>query len=128
MIIILGGFLLLIMVQMLDPEMPRVLRWGVPSMLVVAGAVFAERARPFSPMALFTFFGNASYSIYVWHVLVVVVVTGIILRLGVPPGWQPASVAFVSIAISAALYLIVEKPLTGLLKPLTRQSPQQVKP
>lgn len=121
--LVVGGFILLVMVQMLDPEMPRVLRWGVPSMLVVAGAVFAERARPFSPMALFTFFGNASYSIYVWHVLVVVVVTGIILRLGVPPGWQPASVAFVSIAISAALYLIVEKPLTGLLKPLTRQKP-----
>ncbi|PZV35124.1 hypothetical protein B5V02_29115 [Mesorhizobium kowhaii] len=118
-----GGFLLLMTAQMLDPEMPRVLRWGIPATLVVAGAVFAERASPFRPMALLTFLGNASYSIYIWHVLVAVVVTGIMLRFGVPSIWQQASIAFVSIAISAALYLIVEKPLTGLLKSVTRQKP-----
>src|SRR5205085_2642333 len=54
------GFLLLIATQVLDPEMPRVLRWGIPATLIVAGSVFAERAKPFRPMALLTFFGNAS--------------------------------------------------------------------
>ena len=120
--LVVGGFLLLMTTQMLDPEMPRVLRWGIPATLIVAGAVFAERARPFSPMALFTFFGNASYSIYIWHVLVVVVVTGIMLRLGVPPSWQPALIAFVSIALSAMLYLAIEKPLTGFLNPSRAKS------
>ncbi|MBZ9742491.1 MULTISPECIES: acyltransferase family protein [unclassified Mesorhizobium] len=117
-----GGLLLLVAAQMLDPEMPRVLRWGIPATLVVAGAVFAERAKPFRPMALFTFFGNASYSIYIWHVLVVVAVTGITLRLGVPPGWQPATIAIVSIALCAMLYLVIEKPLTRFLNPSRARS------
>ncbi|TPJ51524.1 acyltransferase [Mesorhizobium sp. B2-6-4] len=113
--LVVGGFLLLMTIQMLDPELPRVLRWGIPATLIVAGAVFAERARPFNPVALLTFFGSASYSIYLWHVLVVVVVTGIMLRLGVPPNWQPAPIALISIALSAMLYLSIEKPLTGFL-------------
>ncbi len=110
-----GGFLLLAVSSLLDPGMPRVVAWGVPAMLIVAGAVFAERARPFRPTALLSFLGDASYSIYLWHVLVGIVVTGAVLRLGVPMVLQPGLILVLTLALSAMLYLIVEEPLIRLL-------------
>jgi exopolysaccharide production protein ExoZ len=129
-----GGLLLLALGQTLDPEMPRVLRWGIPAMLIVGGAVFAERARPFKPLALLTFVGEASYSIYLWHVLVAIAMTGILLRLGVPLAWQPAPLVILSLVVSALLYLAIEKPLVRLLnrsrskKPAVSQGPVQIIP
>ncbi|WP_246672977.1 acyltransferase [Mesorhizobium sp. B2-3-11] len=112
-----GGFLLLAVIPLVDADMPRVLRWGIPAMLIVAGAVFAERARPFRPVALFSFLGEASYSIYLWHALVAVAVTGITLRLGVLPALQPALIVVLSLVFSAMLYPVVEKPLIRALHP-----------
>ena len=110
-----GGLLLLGLAQMLDPEMPRVLRWGAPATLIVAGAIFAERAMPFKPWVWLQFLGEVSYSIYLWHVLVAITMTGILLRLGVPLGWQPVLLVVLSLVFSALLYLAVEKPLVRLL-------------
>jgi len=118
-----GGFLLLAVTSLFDADAPRVLRWGVPAALIVAGAVFAERARPFSPVALLSFLGEASYSIYLWHVLVGIVATAITLRLGVLPALQPALIVVLSLAFSAVLYLVVEKPLVRLLHPSRPKGP-----
>jgi exopolysaccharide production protein ExoZ len=112
-----AGFLLLAVGPLFDANMPRVLRWGIPATLIVAGAVFAERERPFRPLALASFLGDASYSIYLWHVLAAVAATGIILRTGIPAMLQPVVIVVVTIAFSAVLYLLVEKPLVGLLHP-----------
>ncbi|UCI16842.1 acyltransferase [Mesorhizobium sp. B2-1-8] len=115
--LLVGGFLLLAVTPVADADMPRVLRWGIPAMLIVTGAVFAERARPFRPVALFNLLGEASYSIYLWHALVGVAVTGITLRLGMLPALQPAVIVVLSLAFSAMLYLVVEKPLIRALHP-----------
>ncbi|WP_245273518.1 acyltransferase [Mesorhizobium sp. WSM3224] len=111
------GFLLLAASPLFDADMPRALRWGLPAALIVAGAVFAERARPFKPAVLPSFLGDASYSIYLWHVVVGVLATGVVLRIGIPAALQPATILVVTLAFSALLYLIVEKPLIGLLHP-----------
>ncbi|MBN9222956.1 MAG: acyltransferase [Mesorhizobium sp.] len=111
------GFLLLAGSELLGWEAPRVLRWGVPAALIVAGAVFAERASPFRPVRLFTFLGEASYSIYLWHLLTAVTATSLALLFGVPAGLQPALIIIVSLAAPALLYLAVEKPLLRLLHP-----------
>jgi exopolysaccharide production protein ExoZ len=112
-----AGFLLLAAGPLFDAGLPRALRWGLPAALIVAGAVFAERARPFKPAALPTFLGDASYSIYLWHVVVGVLATGVVLRIGIPSALQPATILVATVALSAMLYLIVEKPLIGLLHP-----------
>lgn len=112
-----AGFILLAAGPLVGADMPRVLRWGIPAALIVAGAVFAERARPFKPAALPTFLGDASYSIYLWHVVAAVLTTGVVLRIGVPEPLQPATILVATLALSAMLYLIVEKPLIRLLHP-----------
>lgn len=112
-----AGFLLLAAGPLFDADLPRALRWGLPAASIVAGAVFAERARPFKPAALPTFLGDASYSIYLWHVVVGVLATGVVLRIGIPVALQPVTILVATLALSAMLYLIVEKPLIGLLHP-----------
>jgi len=112
-----AGFLLLAASPLFDADMSRALRWGLPATLIVAGAVFAERARPFKPAALPSFLGDASYSIYLWHVVVGVLATGIVLRTGLPVVLQPATILVATLAFSAVLYLVVEKPLITLLHP-----------
>ncbi|WP_434723207.1 acyltransferase family protein [Mesorhizobium sp. RIZ17] len=111
------GFLLLAASPLFDAGMARALYWGLPATLIVAGAVFAERARPFKPASLPSFLGDASYSIYLWHVVVGVLATGVVLRAGLPAVLQPATILVVTLAFSAALYLVVEKPLNGRLHP-----------
>ncbi|UCI23304.1 acyltransferase family protein [Mesorhizobium sp. B2-8-5] len=111
------GFLLLAASPLFDADMARALRWGLPATLIVAGAVFAERARPFKPAALPSFLGDASYSIYLWHVVAGVLATGVVLRAGLPAVLQPATILAITLALSAVLYLIVEKPLIGVLHP-----------
>ncbi|MGT2465721.1 acyltransferase family protein [Mesorhizobium atlanticum] len=118
-----AGFLLLAAGPLFDADLPRALRWGLPAALIVAGAVFAERARPFKPAALPTFLGDASYSIYLWHVVVGVLATGVVLRIGIPTALQPATILVATLALSAMLYLIVEKPLIGLLHRNARRAP-----
>ncbi|TPJ74070.1 acyltransferase [Mesorhizobium sp. B2-7-1] len=112
-----AGFLLFAAGPLFDADLPRALRWGPPAALIVAGAVFAERARPFKPAALPSFLGDASYSIYLWHVVVGVLATGVVLRTGVPAALQPTTILVATLALSAMLYLVVEKPLIGLLHP-----------
>ncbi|TIO99949.1 MAG: acyltransferase [Mesorhizobium sp.] len=112
-----AGFLLLAAGTLFDADLPRALLWGLPAALIVAGAVFAERARPFEPAALPTFLGDASYSIYLWHIVVGVLATGVVLRIGVPAALQPATILVGTLAFSAMLYPIVEKPLITLLHP-----------
>lgn len=112
-----AGFLLLAASPLLEADMARVLRWGLPATLIVAGAVFAERARPFKPAALPSFLGDASYSIYLWHVVVGVLATGVVLRIGTPAALQPAMILVGTLAFSAVLYVLVEKPLVALLHP-----------
>ncbi|SFO92429.1 exopolysaccharide production protein ExoZ [Mesorhizobium sp. NFR06] len=112
-----AGFLLLAASPLFAVDMPRALRWGLPATLIVAGAVFAERARPFKPSALPSFLGDASYSIYLWHVVIGVLTTGVVLRIGLPAALQPATILVGTLAFSAMLYLVIEKPLIALLHP-----------
>ncbi|AZO18969.1 acyltransferase [Mesorhizobium sp. M2A.F.Ca.ET.043.05.1.1] len=112
-----AGILLLAAGQWFDAHLPRALLWGLPAALIVAGAVFAERARPFKPDALPTFLGDASYSIYLWHIVVGVLATGVVLRIGIPAALQPVTIIVATLALSAMLYLIVEKQLIALLHP-----------
>lgn len=108
--LMIAGFVLLLASDLM-PHLDRAVRWGVPAMLLLSGAVFAERERRAPKLAFLHFLGNASYSIYVWHVLTGIVVTALLLRLGVPHAAQPALIALGSLAFAIVCYLYIERPI-----------------
>ncbi|MGP0039492.1 MAG: acyltransferase family protein [Rhodomicrobium sp.] len=118
--LLIAGLALFIVADLALPQLPRVIRWGVPARLVVGGSVFAERARlPVSIRAL-KVLGNASYSVYLCHVLVIACLEGILLRLGVSRVAYIALLAILTIPLSALLYFLIEKPMTHMLHSMRR--------
>ncbi|MGG6897934.1 acyltransferase family protein [Rhizobium sp. BR 315] len=114
------GFILLLASDLLA-HVDRALRWGVPAVLLLSGAVFAERERGAPKLAFLNFLGDASYSIYVWHVLTGILVTALLLRFGVPHAAQPVLIALGSLAFAIVCYLYIERPILRRMRPTRRQ-------
>lgn len=108
--LMIAGFVLLL-ARDLMAHFDRVVRWGVPAVLLLLGAVFAERERGAPKLAFLQFLGEASYSIYIWHVLTGIMVTALLLRVGVPHAAQPGFVALGSLAFAIVCYLYIERPM-----------------
>lgn len=98
-------------------DLPRIIGWGVPSALVVVGIVFLEPFLRKVLPALILAMGDASYSIYLFHGLLLPVIGVIVAKLG----WrEPMSYVAVATALSFAvgwsIYKLIEKPTTDYLK------------
>lgn len=102
--------------QTLMVDWPRVLKWGVPAALLVIAAVGLEPSLRKHPVRVLVYFGDASYSIYLWHVWVGVVTTGVLLRLPIPALLHPPVQAVVMLLTSCLLYSVIEKPLLALFR------------
>ncbi|GAC1042408.1 acyltransferase family protein [Rhizobium sp. No.120] len=108
--LLIAGFVLLVASDPL-PHLERAIRWGLPAVLLLSGAVFAERERGVPQLAFLHFLGDASYSIYLWHVLTGIMVTALLLRIGIPHGMQPALIALGSLAFAIVCYWCIERPI-----------------
>lgn len=92
-------------------DIHRALKWGVPAAFLVYAMISLEDVFAKRPSRLLLLLGNASYSLYLWHVLFGVVILAVLLRCGLP------KVAFAPIEVAAALglsllaYGIIEKPI-----------------
>jgi exopolysaccharide production protein ExoZ len=102
-----------------DSFADRSLRVGVPALLVVAGAVMIERLGGVPNIRGLYFLGNASYSLYLSHTIVLSIVGQLWRKF--PLGLLPGSVlvfACISvasaIAVGALIYLYVEVPMLRL--------------
>lgn len=102
--------------QTLIADWPRVLKWGVPAALLVMAAVGLEPWFQKNPVRVLVYFGDASYSIYLWHVWVGVVMTGVLLRLPIPALLHPAIEAVMMLLVSCLLYSVIERPLLALFR------------
>jgi exopolysaccharide production protein ExoZ len=103
----------------------RLALWGAPALLIVAGAVSAERGgwvvrAPVLGPALARL-GDASYSIYLVHGLLVSAAAHVLAKLGLsaPPVLAAGGVA-AGLAGGFVVYALVEKPLTRALGRLVR--------
>ncbi|MEF0939020.1 acyltransferase family protein [Rhizobium sp. BR 362] len=114
--LMIAGFVLLLASDLM-PDVDRTVGWGIPAVLILSGAVFAERERGVPNLAYLHFLGDASYSIYVWHVLTGVMVTALLLRAGVPHAAQPAFLALGSLAFTIICYLFIERPILRKMRP-----------
>jgi exopolysaccharide production protein ExoZ len=123
--LVVGTALLLVTLASGIPLAWRFLLWGVPAALVVAGAVFMERARPGRTAPLLLALGNSSYSLYLSHGFTQPTVgrAWSMLGLGVLPGEVFVVVCVAASAVVGWLsYVAIEKPLTRWLQ-ATRQRP-----
>ncbi len=118
--LLIAGLVLFVLADLALPQLPRIIRWGVPAFMVVAGSVFAERTRLPVSIPVLKVLGNASYSIYLWHVLVIALLQGILLRLGVGRTAYIAFLAVLTIPLSSLLYFLIEKPMSQRLHSMRR--------
>ncbi|WP_337267386.1 acyltransferase family protein [Oryzifoliimicrobium ureilyticus] len=105
------GLLMFPLMDLAAPHLDRALRWGVPAGLLLLGVVFMERERTAPHLPLLHYLGDASYSIYIWHVLAGIVVTAILLRASAPLVLQAPVIFVGSVLLSLAGYHFVERPL-----------------
>lgn len=92
----------------------RVLIWGVPSFLLVAGCLTIEKAGawPQRLLAPVEKIGDASYALYLLHGLVI----SAVYRLVEPGFFAAAAIVVLSLAVAFAAHVTIEKPATQFLR------------
>jgi exopolysaccharide production protein ExoZ len=99
----------------------RPLFWGVPSALLVAGAVDVEAAGKLPQSRALKFCGDASYSIYLSHFLVLQALARV---FGVGSAWTFIPEALIaSIAVGLIARQVIEKPTIKWLRGVGRAMP-----
>jgi exopolysaccharide production protein ExoZ len=105
---------------------PRVLAFGIPSVLILWGLVGLERAGYTAPRRFSLYTGGASYAIYLCHTIFLVATMKLGLNRALA-GWPDLSVqgvfllyAVLIVAFSVAWYRFAERPLHRAFKPALR--------
>jgi exopolysaccharide production protein ExoZ len=91
----------------------RTLVFGIPSFLLVAGAVALERTGCWRRSPLLERLGDASYSLYLLHGLVIALSHRF---LPLPQPFNAAFVIAVSILVSLASYRLFERPIAHFMR------------
>ena len=99
----------------------RALEWGVPGAMLVAALALAraEVTQPPGPVArAFVFLGDASYSLYLVHAIVIPAVRRVMPSLDTPlmPWLYALALIGASIAAACLSYLWFERPITRALQ------------
>lgn len=92
---------------------------GPLAVALVVGTLSLERGGAMPDIPLFTYLGNGSYSIYLWHTLAISVVAKVAQSLALSPLAAVALSTAAGVLLGLAAYEIVEKPLRGLLRNLS---------
>ena len=110
-----GALGIALLVLPLWPLEPRAICLGGPIGLVVFSIVGLERKYGMLKIDLLQFFGDASYSIYLFHYMAI----GLLWHIVKPDSHWPIT-AMVGIALGAAVYVLAEAPLQSLIKTFRR--------
>lgn len=101
----------------LDVSRARVLLWGVPAVLLVAGAVSIERAGPVPNLLPLRVLGDASYSLYLVHGLAISAALRVMKMAGVTtPSAVFAAAIVVGVVAGLIAYNLVERPAMKLFR------------
>ena len=98
----------------------RALYWGLPALMIVAAGLFLEPLIAHRPVRLFKFLGDASYSIYLSHLMAMAFgqkLIGATIGAAAPLLALFGEVVFAA-AFGGLAYLFLEKPLTEIVKRL----------
>lgn len=117
-----AGLLAIPLATAWGPGLPRLAVWGLPAAAIVLGALSLDRAGGIPSLALPRILGDASYSIYLSHGIVLAAIARLWTQLA-PSGSTAGVVMFGVVATAAAtaagvvLFLAVERPLVRRLRP-----------
>jgi len=129
-VLIIGGFTLLPAMTLVGTDLPRALTMGLPALMIVAGALALEQQGrlPDSPALLVL--GNASYSLYLSHPLVLSAssqlwrAAGLHAQQGIFGGagnWLFSLVALsFSVIVALFTFRYLERPISSGLRQLTQ--------
>lgn len=128
------GFLALVSAAHTTPWV-RVFQRGIPALMVLAGAITLERARPVPRIGVFALLGDASYSTYLTHSIILSAVGQVFARIPMPSP-VAAGITYAMVGVGAAIagsvifHMLVERRLLKLMrdKPAGGRSPEQPKP
>lgn len=116
-LVMLGGSALMISTS---PDLGtfRAIKLGIPAIVLVAGLLSIEKSLP--KLRLPLLIANASYSIYLSHIMVIAILRYVYPRLGIPTAGLISTLIFVVISLTIATlggivcYFVIEKPLLNL--------------
>jgi exopolysaccharide production protein ExoZ len=96
------------------PGLWRFAVWGVPAALIVGGAVTFEQRRGVFDLPLLRLLGDSSYSIYLFHPLIIKTIAKPLIA--VPAPFAVPAITAVSALLGVLVYRTVEAPLTRWLR------------
>jgi exopolysaccharide production protein ExoZ len=108
-VVLVAGLSLGAVIHAIDPTTSRVIAFGIPSVMVLIAAIAAEKpiaAREFKPL---TFLGDASYSVYLFHIVLYRLMPNLV-------GTHAVASLLLTIAGACLIHLWVEKPVTNLIR------------
>lgn len=107
----------------LSMDLPRTIALGGPATLLVMGAVIVDRAVEATTARPLPLLGDASYSMYLTHLMVLSAMGPLALKL---PPWLAVVALFTAcLAIAVAVYLGIERPVLRLRRsPASNGQPQ----
>jgi hypothetical protein len=117
-IILVGGLAIFFLLMFFDfskldygsaHDLPRVLKWGIPSMLIVFGAVFSKQGNN----KVFSRIGDASYSIYLIQIFTIPSYYKLISVVGgrvFPNDLLALGCLLFTCLVGVAVYTLLEKP------------------
>ena len=97
----------------------RCLTWGLPALLVVAGALGLEDGKKLPSLPGLLLLGNGSYALYLTHLLVQRPLQPVLRPLPLPLALPLMLAACIMVAL--VVHFRVEQPLARMLRPVSRR-------
>lgn len=100
-----------------DVDPIRLLAWGVPALLIVAGAASIEQSAVVPRWRWLGLLGDASYSIYLVHGLAISAAARLVAPMGFESGAAVVAAALpASLVAGLACYFLLEKPTLAFFR------------
>jgi exopolysaccharide production protein ExoZ len=96
----------------------RLILSGIPALSLVTGCLMVEGNKKIPQIPAFLFLGDASYSIYLWHTLTIVVAAAMEQHFGMDKGIMAGIlVGVLSLLAPLFAYVLIERPLLARIPP-----------